>query len=129
MLISNDETSIRRRSARIAPSLSLIAHRRTKTWASWKELIRTGLLRRGRQASNFRAIRTSFMRPHVEQLFRDRQRADASYDDRAPRLSKDGFSLWMAAVPTTEFHSRPGSWSDSEPIPCSSRGGTSVAAR
>jgi hypothetical protein len=33
---------------------------------------------------------------HVERLFRDRQRADASYDDRAPRVSKDGFSLWMA---------------------------------
>src|SRR6266540_5195012 len=57
--------SIRRRSARIARSLSLIAQRRTKTWASWKELMRTGLPRRGRQASNSRAIRTSFMRPPV----------------------------------------------------------------
>ena len=58
--------SIRPRSFRIARSLSLMAQRRTKTWASWNEPIRMGVTRSGRLASNSRAIRTSPMKPPAE---------------------------------------------------------------
>jgi hypothetical protein len=53
--------SIRRRRTRTAGSLSLIAHLRTNTWASKKELIRTGHAKLGKLASNTPAGRGSLM--------------------------------------------------------------------
>jgi hypothetical protein len=53
--------SIRRRRTRTAGSLSLIAHLRTNTWASKKELIRTGHAKLGKLASNTPAGRASLM--------------------------------------------------------------------
>src|SRR5271166_1262357 len=53
--------SIRRRRMRTVGSLSLIAHRQTNTWASKKELIRTGHAKLGRLASNRLAFRTSLI--------------------------------------------------------------------
>src|SRR5262245_55576213 len=53
--------SIRRRRTRTAGSLSLIAHLRTNTWASKKELIRTGRAKLGKLASKIPAGRGSLM--------------------------------------------------------------------
>jgi hypothetical protein len=56
--------SIRRRRMRTVGSLSLIAHRRTNTCASKKELIRTGHAKLGKFASNRLAFRTSLISLH-----------------------------------------------------------------
>ena len=53
--------SIRRRRTRTAGSLSLIAHLRTNTWASKKELIRTGPTELGKLASKIPAGRGLLM--------------------------------------------------------------------
>jgi hypothetical protein len=50
-----------RQSNRIEGSLSLIIHLRTNTCASWNDLIRTGLARSGKFASNTASVEKSLI--------------------------------------------------------------------